>query len=165
MKKVIKLLAILLLAGLVIVIIVRFGILLYVRMAFDDPGQRFIRAIAHRNENLAMSLLSENAQMAVAHECKNGQVVDCFDEIGLREWGRLKTTHYVYGKANGSTAYMVVWKNTVHGVVIDLVQENDKTVVDGWRGFTYYEGEFPWEWLEHKEGVPNAFPPPTPSEP
>ena len=124
----------------------------------DDVARQFIRAISDRNEERAISLLSMDVQTAVADNCPNGQVIACFQNAGLDEWGNLKDVYFVYGKSSGRLAYSTIWTNAAIRIVVDVMSENGKFVIAGWRGLTPAEGAFPAELIDDDNPV-NTFPP------
>jgi hypothetical protein len=124
----------------------------------DDIARQFMRAISDRNEDRAVSLLGLDAQTAVADKCPNGQVIACFQNAGLDEWGNLKDIYFLYGKSSGRRAYSTIWTNGAIWIVIDVESQNDKFVITGWRGLIPEEGAFPAELIDDDNPI-NTFPP------
>jgi hypothetical protein len=97
-------------------------------------AEAFIRAIANGEEKEAASLLSTSAITAVNAHCPNGDVISCFDEAGLQEWGRLRRVTFTFGdSSSGGNSFLTEWENTALSITVYVVEENGSYVVDGWR--------------------------------
>jgi hypothetical protein len=128
----------------------------------DGTGTIFIWAVALKDEEQAMSLLSTEAQAAVVQYCDNGEVIECFNQTGLQSWGSLEYIGFHPDYSSGSTAvYGVTW-NTDQSIwiVLEIIDENGLWKIDGWRGLvpTSPDGQIPSGLFDGSDTT-NLFPP------
>lgn len=129
----------------------------------DGIGTIFIWAIGNGDEPLAMSLLSARTQSAVAQYCESGEVIACFDEIEITNWGTTNDIAFLPDFSEGSTAvYGVRWSTDIPiWVVLEIVNESGDWRVDSWRGFIVSEaseGRVPYGLFDGTDAT-NLFPP------
>jgi hypothetical protein len=129
----------------------------------QGTGTLFIYAVTTRNERVAMSTLSADAQTAVSQYCDNGEVLSCFSAAGVLDKGRPQSVAFLPTYSNDSTAvYGVSWyDDTYTWVVVEIVDENGLLKVSSTRGWVtceQYACDIP-EALIDGTDTSNLFPP------
>jgi hypothetical protein len=129
----------------------------------QGTGTLFIYAVTTRNERVAMSTLSADAQIAVSQTCDNGEVLACFSAAGVLDKGRPASVAFLPSYSTDSTiVYGVAWYDDTHTwVVVEIVDENGVLKVNsarGWVSCEQYECGIP-EALIDGTDTSNLFPP------
>lgn len=129
---------------------------------FEGAGFTFVYAVGYRDEEKAISMLSDAALLAVDQYCE-GKVLVCLDEIDLGQPEDIEIGDVVYlpSYAAGSYAMYAINLEERDGavfVVLNVITENNEWKINGWRGWIFAEAGPPQGLLDGTD-TSNLFPP------
>lgn len=109
------------------------------------------------------SYLSEELNEIVQNQCVDSTIIGCSAKLISPSWDEFTDVHFVIGSgSDNSILFHTIWSDIDDpiSVVVVMTIENDKWVVEGWRGFTVWESENEDARLLRGLRRDNEFPPP-----
>lgn len=118
----------------------------------------FLRAMLNEQENTAQSYISDELRAAALERCPEGRITRCIEIYNL-EVEPAAEVYFGYGRPGETNVTLLYFSaERMYIVAILSVEQNEQTVVTGWRGFIRAGSEDEDSGFLTGERIDNQFP-------